>query len=49
MLELETAAALNMKTAQATWYLKDGVNQPVSRLEGFIHLESPLEVMELIK
>lgn len=46
--ELETAAALNMKTAQATWYLKDGVDQPVSRLEGYIHLERPLEVLRMV-
>lgn len=46
--ELETAASLNMKTAQAVWYLKDGYEQPVSRLDGYIHLESPMEVLRLI-
>lgn len=46
--ELETASALNMKTAQATWYLKEGVGQPVSRLDGFIQLESPMDVLKML-
>jgi len=46
--ELETASALNMKTAQATWYLKDGFEQPVSRLEGFTHLETPMDVLKIL-
>ena len=29
--ELETAQSLRMHPLQATWYLKDGVNQPAKR------------------
>ena len=43
--ELETAQSLGMQTAQAVWYLKEGTNQPVGRKEGFLQLESPMDVL----
>lgn len=44
-LELETALSLGMHPIQAAWYLKDGVNQPAKRKDGFLKAESPLEVL----
>ena len=46
--ELETAQTLGMYPLQATWYLKDGVNQPTKRKKDFLQAESPLEVMKEI-
>ena len=46
--ELETAQTLGMYPLQATWYLKDGVNQPTKRKKEFLQAESPLEVMKEI-
>jgi len=46
--ELETAQALGMHSLQAAWYLKDGVNQPARRKEGFLHAESPMDVISEI-
>ena len=43
--ELETAKSLGMYPLQATWYLKDGVNQPAKRKKEFLQAESPLEVI----
>lgn len=43
--ELETASSLGMKSFQAAWYLKDGVNQPAKRMKEFIQIESPLDVL----
>ena len=43
--ELETAQALGMHPLQATWYLKEGVNQPAKRKIEFLQAESPLEVV----
>ena len=43
--ELETAKSLGMNPVQATWYFKDGVNQPTKRKEGFLHAESPIDVI----
>ena len=43
--ELETAQALGMHPLQATWYLKDGVNQPAKRKKEFLQADSPLEVI----
>lgn len=43
--ELEMAKALGMNPLQATWYLKDGANQPAKRKKEFLQAESPLEVL----
>lgn len=43
-LELETARSLEMHPLQATWYLKDGVNQPAKRKMEFRQAISPLDV-----
>lgn len=43
--ELETAKSLGMYPLQATWYLKDGVNQPAKRKKEFLQAESPMEVI----
>ena len=43
--ELETAQSLGMHPIQAAWYLKDGVSQPAKRKVGYIHAESPLDVI----
>lgn len=34
-----------MNPLQATWYLKDGANQPAKRKKEFLQAESPLEVL----
>ena len=47
--ELETAETIGMKALQATWYLKEGTTQPTGRKPNFLHLNTPLEVMEYIK
>ena len=47
--ELETAQSLGMHPLQATWYLKDGVNQPAKRKIEFLQAESPLDVISEIK
>ena len=44
-LELETARSLGMHPLQATWYLKDGVNQPAKRKMEFQQAISPLDVI----
>ena len=46
--ELETAQSLGMLPIQAAWYLKDGVNQPTKRKEGFKHAESPKDIISEI-
>lgn len=46
--ELETAEEIGMKALQATWYLKEGTMQPAKRKPGFLHLESPLKVLDYI-
>lgn len=46
--ELETAQSLGMYPLQATWYLKDGVNQPAKRKKEFPQAESPLGVISEI-
>lgn len=46
--ELETAGSLGMEVAQAVWYLKEGTKQPCQRKKGFVHLESPLEIFNMI-
>ena len=43
--ELETAKALGMHPLQATWYLKERVNQPAKRMEEFLEAETPLKVI----
>ena len=47
--ELETAYALGMHPIQATWYLKDGVNQPAKRKQEFSQADSPLDIISKIK
>ena len=47
--ELETARALGMHPLQATWYLKDGVNQPAKRKQEFSQAESPWDIISKIK
>ena len=46
--ELETAQLLGMNPIQATWYLKDGVNQPSKRKEEFKQTEYPLDVISIL-
>lgn len=48
-MELETAAAIGMKTAQAVWYLKEDSDQPRQRNSMFVNLESPMDVVTYIK
>ena len=47
--ELETAEKIRMHAAQAVWYLRDGVGQPVGRKAGFLHLETPMQVLDEIR
>lgn len=47
--ELETARALGMNPLQATWYFKDGVNQPAKRKQEFLQADSPLDIISEIK
>ena len=42
--ELQAAKEAGMKPLQAVWYLRDGVDQPCGRMDGFDHVESPLDV-----
>ncbi len=44
--ELEAARSFGMQVAQAAWYLKEGTSQPVGRKEGFVQVETPLEILE---
>lgn len=46
--ELETARSLGMHPLQATWYLKDGANQPARRKAEFLQAESPMDVISEI-
>lgn len=46
--ELEAAEALGMKAVQAVWYLKEGTNQPVQRKAYFEHIETPLDIIDII-
>ena len=43
--ELETAQELGMQPLQATWYLKDGVNQPAKKKQEFLQADSPLDII----
>lgn len=45
--ELETARSVGMKTAQACWYLKEGLRQPVGRMNDFVQLDSPMDVCKI--
>ena len=47
--ELETAKSLGMHPLQATWYLKDGANQPAKRKKEFTEAVSPLAVISEMK
>lgn len=47
--ELETAEKIGMHAAQAVWYLRDGVGQPVGRKAGFLQLEMPMQVLDEIR
>ncbi len=46
--ELETARRLGMVVVQAVWYLREGTTQPSKRKHDFIHMEKPLEVLDLV-
>lgn len=46
--ELETARELGMQTAQAAWYLKEGLGQPAGRKPEFIQLETPMDVFKMV-
>lgn len=46
--ELETAREVGMRAAQATWYLREGTNQPTGRKPGFVQLDAPMNVLELL-
>ena len=43
--ELETAEKLGMTALQAVWYLKENPMNPSKRKQGFVQLESPLEIL----
>lgn len=43
--ELETAQAIGMHPIQATWYLKEGTNQPAKRNSNFTQAESPMNII----
>ena len=45
--ELEAAKIVGMKTAQAVWYLKEGVGQPSKRKPEFRQLEMPLDILDM--
>lgn len=47
--ELETARVLGMHPLQATWYFKEGVNQPTKRKKEFLQVVHPLGVVGEIK
>ena len=46
--ELEAAKKLGMKAVQAVWYLKEDANQPAQRKTDFEHIETPLDIMDII-
>ena len=46
--ELEAAKELGMKAVQAVWYLKEGANQPTQRIADFEHIETPLDIIDII-
>ncbi len=45
--ELEAALECGMKAIQATWYLKEGVDQPCGKLEQFQQAANPLEIIKM--
>ena len=47
--ELEAAQAIGMHPVQATWYLKEGTNQPAKRMAEFVQAESPMDVLAVIQ
>lgn len=47
--ELEAARELGMTAVQAVWYLKKGNIQPMERKNGFLQVESPLEILSFVK
>ncbi len=46
--ELEAAAALGMRSVQAVWYLREGTTQPAGRKQGFLRLENPMALLQLL-
>ena len=46
--ELQAAKEAGMMPLQAVWYLREGVDQPCGRMDGFDHAESPLDVLSFI-
>ena len=47
--ELETAKKVGMKTAQAVWYLQEGNPYQHDRKNGFVQVETPLEIIKIIE
>lgn len=47
--ELAAAGSVGMHPAQAVWYLKEGTMQPSGRMEEFVAIENPLDVIEFVK
>ncbi len=47
--ELETAQDLGMTALQAAWYLREGTFQPTTRMDNFIQLESPIELLTYVE
>ncbi len=46
--ELEAARDIGMPTYQAVWYLDDRLDQVARRKDGFIQLERPLDLIDLL-
>ncbi len=44
--ELETASELGMLPLQAVWYLKEGSRQRLRRMDGFIQIEKPMDILK---
>ena len=47
--ELETARDIGMHPIQATWYLKEGANQPAKRKADFTWAQTPTDILSQIK
>lgn len=46
--ELEVAEKLKMHPLQAVWYLKEGSSQPKQRMEGYVHIENPIGLLDYL-
>lgn len=47
--ELEAVREAGMQPIQATWYLKDGLDQPCGILDGFDHASNPMDVVKAVQ